>query len=69
MDSITIPYKVRYEEATYQGDWTAEDIDAGHAGTPTVVVHEEWYEPTENGPRLITDGDRIRALEAGIAQR
>jgi hypothetical protein len=64
MDTITVPHKIRIEVATYQGEWTAEQIAAGEAGTPTITITETWYEPGPAGSKEIVDPLRIDALEA-----
>lgn len=69
MERVTVPHKVRREIATFKGDWTAEEIDAGLAGEPVVDVKEEWYEPSPSGPVLITDEERIQELEERLAKK
>lgn len=69
MDSINIPYKVTSMIDTYEGDWTAAEIDAGLAGEPHRVVHEEWCENTADGRKVITDPERIAQLEAKIKEK
>jgi len=66
MDNITVPHRIETEVKTFEGDWTAEQIEAGLAGEPRIETHVAWYEPTPDGPREITDADRIRELEASI---
>lgn len=69
MDSITVPYKISTMIETYEGDWTAEQIDAGLAGEPRLDVHEEWCENTPEGRRTIVDPQRIAELEARIKEK
>ena len=66
MDQFTVPHKVRTEVATFEGEWTAEEIDAGLAGDPVIESSEEWYEPSADGPVLVTDPERIRELESKL---
>lgn len=64
MEFANVPYKVSTQILTFEGDWTAEEIDAGLAGEPTKVETDEtWYEPSENGPVVVTDPKRIAELE------
>lgn len=69
MEKITVPYKVETSIATFQGEWTAEQIDAGLAGEPTVETHEQWFEPSPDGPVIITDTTRIRELEETLPKK
>ena len=66
MERITVPYKAVTQIATFQGDWTAEQIDNGEAGEPTIETFEEWYEPTDEGFVRVTDPSRIEELEKTI---
>ena len=67
MENIRVPYKAETQVLTFEGDWTAEEIDAGLAGDPTnVEVSETWFEPTEDGPVPVTDPQRIDELEAKL---
>lgn len=66
MDNTKVPYKVRHEVATFQGDWTAEQIDNGEAGEPTIEVDEQWYDEDHNP---IHDPERIAELEESIRQK
>lgn len=64
MEKIRVPYKMGSHIATFAGEWTAEEIDAGLAGEPTSIeIEEAWYEP--NG-ELVTDSARIAELERTI---
>jgi hypothetical protein len=69
MDITKVPYKVRTEVATFEGEWTAEEIDAGLAGESRVEVHEQWFKPSERGPLLVSDPEEIAELEARIEAR
>lgn len=66
MDTSKIPYKVEFQVATFEGDWTAEQIDNGEAPEPTIDKHVEYYEPTPHGPKKVTDPSRIAELEERI---
>lgn len=69
MEKITVPHKIRTEVATFTGEWTAEEIDAGLAGEPTIEAEEAWYEPSPNGPVRVTDEKRIQELEERLANQ
>ena len=63
-DRWQAPYKATFTVMQYDGDWTAEEIDAGLAGDPVPVSEQSaWYEPTPEGPVLVTDPVRIAELE------
>lgn len=66
MERITVPYKAETRIATFQGEWTAEQIDNGEAGEPFIEVHSDWYEPTDEGFVVVTDPSRIEELEKTI---
>lgn len=66
MDKVSVPHKVETKIATFEGDWTAEQIDAGLAGEPRIESHVAWYEPTADGPQEVTDPVRIQELEDSI---
>jgi hypothetical protein len=66
MEKITVPYKVETQVATFQGEWTAEEIDAGLAGEPTIERHVQWFEPSPDGPVEVHDDARIAELEDSI---
>lgn len=66
MERASVPYKVEIQVATFEGDWTADQIDNGEAGPPKLERQVDWYEPTADGPRKITDESRIEELEAGL---
>jgi hypothetical protein len=67
MDKINVPYKVTTQIVTFEGDWTAEEIDAGLAGEATRIdTDDTWYEPGENGHVVVTDPARIAELEKGL---
>lgn len=68
MDKFDKPYRVEFKEATYQGDWTAEQIDNGEAGEPVVNTVSMWFENTPQGPQEITDEKRIKQLEDRLAR-
>lgn len=67
MESATVPYKISTSIATYAGDWTAQQIDAGAAGEPVIERHDQWYEPGPDGPVPVTDPARIAALDQQIS--
>lgn len=70
MDTMHAPYKVATSIATYGGDWTAEQIDAGEAGDPSgIETDAHWYEETPDGPVEITDPARIAALDAALNEQ
>ena len=66
MDNLKIPFKITTMIETYQGDWTADEIDAGLAGEPTRQIVEEWCENTPEGRQTIDDPERVSQLEEGI---
>jgi len=69
MDYTQVPHKVSTKIVTYEGDWTAEEIDNGLAGEPKAIeVFDEWYEPSADGPVRVTDPTRIEELEARVDQ-
>lgn len=68
MDTMTMPYKIAVAIATYDGDWTAEQIDAGEAGQPAIQTREQWVEPGPDGPVIVIDPVRIAALEQQISK-
>lgn len=69
MDTLKVPYKVAMMIESYDGDWTADEIAAGLAGTPRVDKQETWFENTLLGPVEITDATRIEKLEEAIRLR
>jgi hypothetical protein len=66
VDDIKVPYKVEFKVATFEGEWTAEQIENGEAPEPRIDISSAWYEPTPDGPIQITDPVRIQELEDGI---
>lgn len=70
MENIKVPYRVDLQVATFEGEWTAEQIDSGEAGKAArTETQSVWYEPTENGPVEITDPERLRELNEGVEAR
>lgn len=69
MDTLKVPYKVAMMIESYDGDWTAEEIAAGLAGTPRTDSQETWYENTPNGTVEITEVTRVAELEEAIRLR
>lgn len=70
MEQLAQPYKVATSIATYGGDWTAEQIDAGEAGDPTgIETDAHWYEETPDGTVEVTDPARIAALESALNEQ
>lgn len=70
MEQLATPYKVATSIATYSGDWTAEQIDAGEAGDPTgIETDSAWWEPGPDGPLEVTDPARIAALDATLNEQ
>lgn len=65
MEEIRVPYKVKSHIATYQGEWTADQIEKGEAGEPSIEVYEQWYENIDGRAVPITDPLRIAELEQG----
>jgi len=63
MDTGRFPYKLDFMIQTYEGDWTAEQIDAGEAPEPTVQSSSGWYEKIDGVEVEITDPKRIAELE------
>lgn len=51
--------EVRYTLKKFDGDYTAEQIDAGEAGEPAeviVVEHDQIIEHTKNGEDMLREG-------------
>lgn len=70
MDRLNKPYRVDTQVLTFEGEWTAEEIDAGVAGEPhESQITSEWYQPTSDGPVQITDAHRIAELEQRLADQ
>lgn len=72
MDRIGSTYKAQVRIATYQGDFTAEQIASGEAGEPTSIEDgpEQWYETAADGTSVaITDPARILDLEERNARK
>lgn len=69
IDLLGFPYKESVQIEDWEGDFTAEELDAKRAAgeePSTVVTLSDWFEA--DGTK-ITDPDRILALEASIAER
>jgi hypothetical protein len=62
MDKGRVNVKTQLSIATYEGDWTAEEIDAGLAGEPTRIDIVE--DESEIDIASVTNPDMLRAIEA-----
>lgn len=69
IDTFTTPYRIDKKIATWDGEWTAEQIDNGEAPSPKLVeTSSTWFENIDGVPTEIIDPKRIEELERKISE-
>lgn len=69
MDMIRVPFRIDKKIATWDGSYTADQIDSGEAGEPDRVdTSVGWFENIDGVPTEITDPKRIEELERKVSE-